>query len=329
VIDMHKDDRPGGAALAPTSAVALAELADDARGYVAASLAPATRRAYATDWRLFSEWCDQRGLSSLPAAPETLALYLTDLAGLRSMATMARRLTAIGQAHRTAGVESPTSDPTVRRVSKGIRRTFGMASVGKAPARARDVRAMVATLDTTTPIGLRDRALLVVGFAGAFRRSELAALDVADVDWTDDGLVVHIRRSKIDQEGEGASVGLPYGSDPQTCPVRTLRAWLDAAGVADGPIFRSATPHGQITDRRLPDEAVAHRLQRAARAAGLDASRLAAHSLRVGLITSAAEAGVSERDIMRHSRHKSVAVLRGYIRDVGLFDANAAAAVGL
>jgi integrase len=169
----------------------------------------------------------------------------------------------------------------------------------------------------------------VVGFAGAFRRSELAALDVADVEATDDGLVVHIRRSKTDQEGEGASVGLPYGSDPNTCPVRTLRAWLAAADIDEGPIFRSATPHGRITDRRLPDEAVSHRLQRAARAAGLDASRLAAHSLRAGLITSAAEAGVAERDIMRHSRHKSVAVFRGYIRDVGLFNANAAAAVGL
>jgi integrase len=111
--------------------------------------------------------------------------------------------------------------------------------------------------------------------------------------------------------------------------VRTLRAWLAAAAISDGPIFRSATPHGRITDRRLPDEAVSHRLQRAARAAGLDASRLAAHSLRAGLITSAAEAGVAERDIMRHSRHRSVQVLRGYIRDVGLFDANAAAAVGL
>jgi site-specific recombinase XerD len=167
--------------------VALAGLADEARGYVAASLAPATRRAYATDWPLFTTWCDERGLRALPAAPATLILYLPDMATQRSTALLSRRLSSISQAHRHAGHESPTTDPLVRRAWRGIRRTHGTASVGKAPARAADAQAMVATLDLDTLIGLRDRAILVVGFAGAFRRSELAPLDVADVDWTDDG----------------------------------------------------------------------------------------------------------------------------------------------
>jgi hypothetical protein len=141
--------------------------------------------------------------------------------------------------------------------------------------------------------------------------------------------VVQIRRSKTDQEGRGTSVGLPFGSDPNTCPVRTLRAWLEAAGISDGPIFRPAAPHGRTTERRVPAEAVAHRLQRAARAAGLDADRPAAHSLRTGPTTSAIEGGAHGRDVMRHSRHRSVTVFRGYVRDVGLFDANPAAAAGL
>jgi integrase len=225
---------------------ALAELADDARGYVAASLAPATRRAYAQDWRIFSEWCAERGLEALPADPRTLVLYLTDMATQRSVALLQRRLTSISQAHQSAGYDTPTQDPLVRRAWKGIRRTHGVASVGKAPLRSTGIRRLVATLDCSTLIGLRDRALLVVGFAGAFRRSELVALDVADVDCGDDGLVVHIRRSKTDQEGEGASIGLPFGSDPATCPVRTLRAWLDAA-----PCF--------VGQDRLRDPVAAHR----------------------------------------------------------------------
>jgi integrase len=202
--------------------------------------------------------------------------------------------------------------------------------VGKAPARAADVRAtMVATLDCSTLIGLRDRTLLVVGFAGAFRRSELVALDVADVEKTDDGLVVQIRRSKTDQEGQGASVGLPFGSDPHTCSVRTLRAWLDAAGIVDGPIFPLG--HPARPDHRA---APARRGRGAPGCSGRPVRRARRRPARRPLPARRAHhrggrGGVVERDIMRHSRHKSVTVLRGYVRDIGLFDANAAAAVGL
>lgn len=187
---------------------------------------------------------------------------------------------------------------------------------------------MVATLGDG-PGGIRDRALLLIGFAAALRRSELVALDVDDVTEREDGLVVTLRRSKTDQEGAGAELGVPFGSDPTTCPVRALRRWYEASGIEAGPIFRPVTRHGVIGEARLTDRSVALVVKRTAERAGLDPVQFAGHSLRAGLITSAAEAGVQERHIMAQSRHKSVPVMRRYIRGATLFQDNAAAAVGL
>lgn len=313
----------------PATSDELRRIADEARGYMAQAKAPATLRAYRSDWAHFSGWCAGQGLEALPAAPETVALYLTDLAGVKAPATLQRRITSISQAHQAAGHEPPTRAMVVRETWRGIRRTFGTASQGKAPARTAEIRSMVATLDDARLAGVRDRALLLIGFAGALRRSELVALDVADLVENGDGLVVTIRRSKTDQEGAGEQLGLPYGSDPATCPVRALRAWLAASGIDSGPVFRPISRHGAMADRRLSDRAVADVVKRTAKAAGLDPRAYAGHSLRAGLITSAAEAGVLERDIMRHSRHKSVPVMRRYIRGATLFQSNAAASVGL
>ena len=188
---------------------------------------------------------------------------------------------------------------------------------------------MIETLAFTSAIGTRDRALLLVGFAGAFRRSELVSLDVADVTFGADGLIVQLRRSKTDQEGEGRKVGLPFGSNPLTCPVRALRAWLDVAVVARGPIFRAVDRHGNVADVRLTDQSVALVVKRCAKAAGLDSEKYAGHSLRSGLATAAAMADVSERAIMAQTGHKSLPMVRRYIRDGSLFRRNAAAAVGL
>ncbi len=312
-----------------TFAVATIEhLADSASGYISAARAPRTVERYQSDWRLFTRWCNEHGLEALPAEPQTVAMYLADLAGVRAIATMQVRLTSISQIHQLGGFESPTRSAVVRETWHGIRRTFGTASEGKAPTRTADVRAMVDTLGDDL-LGVRNRALLLIGFAGAMRRSEIVALDVEDLVDVDDGLVVNIRRSKTDQEGQGARIGLPYGSDPSTCPVRAWRAWVDAAAVTEGPAFRSFDHRHELTGRRLTAQQVTRLVKRCAGRLGLDPARYGAHSLRAGLITSAAEAGTSERDIMRHSRHKSITVMRRYVRDVGLFDANAAAAVGL
>jgi site-specific recombinase XerD len=299
------------------------------RDFVVASKAPNTIRSYTGDWRHFTAWCDEHGLNPMPAAPQTVAAYVTSLAGVNAVATIHGRITSISVAHKSAGHESPTSTSLVRETMKGIRRTYGVVAAKKSPLRAREIRDLVATLALDSLIGQRDRAILVVGFAGAFRRSELVALDVADVVENGDGLLVTIRRSKTDQEAQGATIGLPYGSDPATCPVRTLRAWLDIASIEDGAIFRRVDRWGNLGDR-LTGRAAATVVQRTCERAGLDAARYGGHSLRAGLITSAIEGGASEYRTMAHSRHKNVHVFRGYIRDLNLLDgSNPVARVGL
>lgn len=178
-------------------------------------------------------------------------------------------------------------------------------------------------------LGVRDRALLLIGFAGGFRRSELVALDVADIVVTRDGLVVTIRRSKTDQEGEGRKIGVPYGSNPITCPVRALQDLLQQCGYSEGPLFRPINRHGNMASIRLSGAAVADVVKRYIEAAGLDASDFSGHSLRSGLATSAAMAGASERSIMDQTGHRSLNMVRRYIRDGSLFRENAVTMVGL
>jgi site-specific recombinase XerD len=308
--------------------VVLAEVADQARGYAAASRSEATRRAYRADWDHFATWCDGRGLSSLPADPTTVALYVTYMADTYKPSTISRRLVSIAQAHKAAGHPSPTTDERVRLVNAGIRRVHGVATRQVRPVVTEDLRRMVDTCGLD-PAGVRDRALLLLGFAAALRRSELVALDTGDVEETHDGLVVTVRRSKTDQEGAGRKIGVPFGSNPSTCPVRAWRAWVGEAEVTEGPLFRGIDRHGNIAASRLSDRAVALIVKRRAEAAGIDPATVSGHSLRAGLATSAAAAGVSERAIAATTGHKSMAVLRGYIRDGSLFTENAAAAVGL
>jgi site-specific recombinase XerD len=307
----------------------LEQVAADARDYAAYAKAPHTLKAYHIDWSDFSEWCALHHLEFLPAEPQTVALYLSDVARTHKVSTLYRRLSGISQAHQAAGYVTPTTDAQVRLVFQGIRRTLGSAPDQKNAAITAEVRAMVETLSSTALIGVRDRALLLVGFAGAFRCSELVSLDVADVTFSSDGLVVQLRRSKTDQEGEGRKVGLPFGSNPLTCPVRALRAWLDVAAIVRGPIFRPVDRHANIADTRLTDQSVALVVKRCAKAAGLNAEKYAGHSLRSGLATAAAMAELSERAIMAQTGHKSLPMVRRYIRDGSLFRSNAAAAVGL
>ena len=214
---------------APESA-ALAIATERVREYIHQAKAPATVRAYRSDCAHFVAWCSAHGLASLPAAPETVSLYLAEFGGLLKPATLQRRLAAIAKAHQAAGHESPASmkHAAVAETWKGLKRVHGTAQAGKAPVLTNELRAMLRQLPDRL-LGIRDRALLLIGFAGAFRRSELVALAVEDCAFTADGLVVTLRRSKTDQDGEGRKIGIPYGSNPETCPVRSLRAWLAAA----------------------------------------------------------------------------------------------------
>jgi integrase len=309
-------------------ALSLYKVEERARQYARESRAVNTRRAYRSDWADFTAWCQAHGRTALPASPETLVLYLSDRADTLKTLTLQRRLTAISQAHKAADLDTPTADRAVRRIMTGIRRQKGTAQEGKAPAITRVIRAMVAHLPPTLR-GQRDRALLLLGFAGAFRRSELVSLDVGDLAWSDDGLTVRLTRSKTDQEGAGRTVGIPYGSKPATCPVRAVRAWLTAAEITDGPLFRGVDPHKNLRRTRLSDKTVARVVKNAAEAAGYDPALYAGHSLRAGLATAAAQAGVAERVIMAQTGHKSLPMVRKYIREGSLFTQNAAAEVGL
>ena len=308
----------------------LTSLSRKAREFAEAAKTANTLRAYQADWRDFNEWCEAHQVASLPALPRTVALYLTDRAATLKTSSLARRLTTINRAHQAAGQPSPATmqNAIVSEVWKGIKRKKGIAQHGKKPFLTPDLRRMIAELPDDLR-GLRDRALLLAGFAGGFRRSELAALRVEDLEITPDGLIVRLRKSKTDQEGQGRPVALPYGSDPQTCPVRGLREWLEQARITIGPVFRAIDRHGLVSDKGLHPDSVAYLVKRAAARAGLETVEYAGHSLRAGLATQAAMNGASELAIMKQTGHRSLATVRKYIREGSLFRDNAATKLGL
>jgi integrase len=313
----------------PTTALSeLVDLADAARGYAAANRADRTKRAYASDWVHFHRWATSHGLAALPAEPATVALYVTDLARTYRAATINRRLATIAVRHKQAGLASPASSPGVQEIMKGIRRSIRTAQTEAAPAVVGEIRRMVAHLPRDAA-GTRDRAVLLVGFAGAMRRSELVALDVADLQSRDEGMVVTLGVTKTDQEGQGRRIALPYGSDPETCPVTALRAWMQMAGIDEGPVFRSVDRHSNVGTGRLDAKAVTLIIKRAAQRAGMDPAGYSGHSLRAGFVTTAAVNGASERAIAAQTGHRSMEVLRRYVRHATVFTDNAATMLGL
>ncbi len=301
---------------------------DQAREFIRASKAENTLRGYHSDWRDFCAWCEGHGVCPLPASPEVAASYIAECAGRLKVGSIQRRLNAIAEAHKAAGLDSSTSAGMVKNTMKGIRRTLGTATVQKSAALTDDIKAMLDATDAGL-IGVRDRALILLGFAGAFRRSELVALDIEDCAFGKDGLTVRLRRSKTDQNGEGRKIGIPYGSNPDTCPVRMVQAWIEATAISAGPLFRSISRHGQARPGRLSGIDVARVVKKLAERAGLDAVKYAGHSLRAGHATSAAMAGASERSIMSQTGHRSVQMVRRYIRDGSLFRENSAGKLGL
>ena len=287
-----------------------------------AEKAASTRKAYRTDFRLFKAWCDDKRVSALPAAAKTVAAYLAAEVLTAKPSTLGRRLAAIRYAHRLAGFPLPTDAEGVKATMRGIRRTFGSAKVRKAPAVAAKMLGMVAKAPDKLA-GMRDRALLLLGFAGAFRRSELVALDVADIEETEAGLRVTIRHSKTDQEGQGVTIAIARGDI--ACPVRALRDWLGAADIEAGPLFRPINKADRVAQARLTDRSVANIVKAYAERAGFEASTFSGHSLRSGFLTSAAANGASIFKMMDVSRHKSVETLRGYVRDAEIFKDHAGA----
>ena len=297
--------------------------ADAVRGFALAEKSEATRRGYRSDFGGFSRWCEGRGVSPLPASSAAVAAFLaSEATGGAKASTLSRKLASIRYAHRLAGVASPTDLEQVRAVMRGIRRDHGAAPHQKAPATAERVRDMLA-LTPGTLKGKRDRALLALGMAGAFRRSELVALQVADLERVPEGLRVTIRKSKTDQEGAGHVIAILRGSKLK--PVRAVLDWLEAAGITSGPVFRSINRHGQVSAAGLTPQTVALVVKHYADAAGLDPDEFAGHSLRAGFLTSAAEAGADVLRMMEVSRHKRVETVRSYVRRANLFRGHAGA----
>jgi integrase len=301
---------------APTGVVLAEADAAAARTFAELEKAASTRRSYRVAFRIFADWCHARGLVPVPASPDTVAAT----AGARA-STIAHRAAAIRYAHRLAGHETPTSAETVRAVMRGIRRTIGTAPERKAPATADVIREM--RLCPPTLAGQRDRALLALGFAGAFRRSELVALSVADLVEMPDGFRVLIRHSKTDQEGAGQEIAIPRGY--RLRPVEAVQTWLEAAAITEGPVFRAVLKGGRLQAAALTPHSVAAIVKMYAERAGLDPAAYAGHSLRAGFITSAAEAGASVLRIADQSRHQSLDTLRGYVRRADLFRDHAGA----
>jgi len=331
-----------GSAKAP---VVAAEIAEKARGYAAASQSTNTRRAYTGDWATFTDWCALQGVDPLPATAATVTAFLIDTAGKVAVTTQRRRISAIQDMHRKANQSLDLSGAGFRDVWSGIRRTHGRPPVKKAALMTHALRDAVQALPDTLA-GTRDRALLLVGFAGALRRTELAMAEIGirggEVSIEDgaDGLTVHIGRSKGDQEAAGQTVGIPYGSNPETCPVRAWRAWLAASGLTDGPAFRSINRHGQLGRDALCDHTVALVVKRAIVAGAIakgaseadaivTAARFAGHSLRSGLATSAAAHDAPGHLIQRQLRHRKFDTTSGYIQAAELHRKNAAGMAGL
>ena len=301
---------------------------EQVREYIRVSKSENTLRGYRSDWREFCVWCEAQRVGALPASPESVAAYLAECAARLKVGSIQRRINAIAEAHKAVGLESPTHHAMVTNTMKGIRRTKGTAADQKAPALTEDIRAMVDATDAGL-IGTRDRALILLGFAGAFRRSELVGLDVEDCIFGKDGLTMVLRRSKVDQVAAGRKIGIPYGSNPATCPIRVLQSWMEQAGITTGPLFRSISRHGRVQPGRLSGGDVARVVKKLATRAGFDAAKFAGHSLRAGHATSAAIAGASERSIMNQTGHRSVQMVRKYIRDSSLFRENSATKLGL
>jgi integrase len=308
------------AAPAPVPTAAGQAALEAARALADKADSPATSRAYRADWVHYAAWCADKGFVPVPAQPETVGAYLASLAETHAPTTIRRRLSAIGKAHRFNDLPWNPGHRDIQGPLRALLRVHGRPVEKAAALSLAMLRQLVATCDGTTR-GRRDRAMLLIGFAAALRRSELVALQVEDVANVAGGLRLRITRGKTDQAGQGAEIGLPRGRHAETCPVLAFEAWQAVAKRKAGPLFRRISTGGGIGDAALHPDAVRRILAHRIGMAGLEVEgfdRLSAHALRVGFITEAYAKGVRDEDIMRHTRHRDLRTMRGYVRRAGL-----------
>jgi len=282
--------------------------------YTAAAQSKATQRTYSADLRHFK----QHG-GTIPATPSMVAEYIANFAGLLAVATLQHRLIAIHRAHTDIGIVSPVMDTSVKRTMQGIRRTFGTAQHRVNALVKDDLLEIMVLVDKQSPMkAARDKALLLLGFAGAFRRSELVALQIEDISTYPTGLEILIRCSKTDQEGAGRTVFIPNAQGSR-CPVKALKSWLELANINDGALFRAVSRYDTVVGKKaLTPQSVALIVKEAVRRVTGDeaANKVAGHSLRAGYCTEAATVGLQPYQIREQTGHKSDVTLARYIRPV-------------
>ena len=299
-------------------------LSDKSMNSLSVTKANHTIDAYESDWNDFCDWCRYYHQASYPAQPETIVNYINDLADYAKASTIRRRISAISENYNASGdhVENPCRAWIVKEALIGLTRLKGTVQKGKTPIYWEEIEEMIHRMDLTSLQALRDRAVLLLGFMGAFRRSELAGLDVEDIRKYPQGIVVTIRHSKTDQTSAGQQIGIPYLSHSSMDCIHALQEWLTAAGITSGPLFRSFLKNGKVSSRRLSDKSINLIVKKYAASIGLNPEMYGAHSLRHGFATYAALQGVEERLIMKQTRHRSVEMVRRYINEADLFTNN-------
>jgi integrase len=299
--------------------------------YQSAADAPATLRAYKADLANFKAWCIERKLNPMPSTAEVVGAYLADAGRGYALSTLRRRVAAIARAHRIAKQPLDTRHPAIRETLRGIARIHGEPPRRSAAITTTEIKRLLRVCGNDMA-GRRDQALFLICFAGALRRSELVGLDVAHINPTEDGVRLLITRSKTDKEGAGAEVGLSRGRSADTCPVTALERWLDMADIATGPIFRKVDRWGKVHSGRLDPDAVRQILKKRALEAKITGTiwePITPHGMRAGFVTTAYKNGVPDEEIMGHTRHRSLATMRGYIRRSKLNTSSPAGKLGL
>ncbi len=279
-----------------------------------ASKAANTLRAYRSDYKDFSLFCNKNGFNSLPSEPKVLSLYLTYLSSSSKFSTLKRRLASISVIHKMKGHYIDIKHPLIIENLLGIKRVKGSNQKSKKPILINDLKLIIKAIDASNikySRKLRDKAIILVGFSGGFRRSEIVAIEYDDIEFVSEGVKIFVKRSKTDQSGEGMTKGIPYFYNEVYCPVKTLKNWINQSNQKKGKIFD------------LSDKSIALLIKKYTSLAGLDESKYSGHSLRSGFATSTAESGAEERNIMAMTGHKTTQMVRRYIKEANLFKNNA------
>ena len=301
-------------------------LHDQTLNNLKSSKANNTIRAYKSDFRDFEGFCLNHGFNSLPTEPKIVSLYLTHLSKNSKISTLRRRLVSISMIHKMKGHYLDTKHPIIIENLLGIRRVKGSMQKGKKPLLINHLKQIINIIDQEKIDEIkkaRDKTLVLIGFGGGFRRTELISIDYEDLEFVPEGLKIMIKRSKTDQFGEGMTKGLPYFPNQTYCPVNNLNKWLELSKIRSGPLFRRFTKGLTLSNNRLTDQSVVLIIKKYLSLAGIENSDFSGHSLRSGFATVAAESGADERSIMAMTGHKTTQMVRRYIKEANIFKNNA------